>query len=171
MYLGCLAIAIFLLGAIVISTLKIGISPMPTSIKAWRAIKHLLPEKSPEAIAELGAGFGHMALLLAKQYPNAKVVAYECSTIPFLVAKIASLFQPNLHVVKKDFLLEDLSKFDLLYAYLFPKAMERLSEKELSGTLIYNNFALKNRPPAKKIYIGKWTKLPIYVYKFNLKLH
>ncbi len=174
-----MAISIFFLflfvsfGSIIIYSLLLGISPMPSSKKAKRAIIQLLSEESIEEglIYELGSGWGGLALLLAKRYPKAKVIAFELSPLPFLVSRIAKalLRRPNLTILRKDFFKENLSEAEVIICYLFPEGMRRLSpklKKELPDqcTIISNTFSLTGWENSSLFFLDDWSATRIYKY-------
>lgn len=164
MYFFCLALGLFILGSIVISSLRLGISPMPSSRKVRKALCKILPKEVKGTIYELGSGWGGVAFLLAKRYPEKRVVGYELSLIPYAVSKIYTLFAPNLTIRRKNFLSEDLSDAGLTYCYLYPGAMAKLGEKWTSGVLISNAFQLHNKTPNEKILLIDIFRSNLFIY-------
>jgi len=141
---------------------------MPSSRIAKRAMLSLLKESTPQVIYELGSGWGGMAIKLAKTFPQAKVVAFELSPIPYLYSKILSPRLNNLNFRRRDFLKEDLAKADTIVCYLFPKGMELLEKKLQKQTVISNSFALPNRKPAQTLYVDDFSSTPIYRYDLGI---
>jgi hypothetical protein len=158
--------------SIVWTSLRVGISPMPTSAKVLQEIDLFLPTNIEGKIYELGSGFGSLALFLSQRFPHCRVVGFELSFFPFLI----SLFwkgakqRKNLFFQRRDFF--EVSFFDatLVTCYLFPKAMERLKEKlqrEMpKGALILSHtFAFRNWKPIKIIEAQDLGKTKIYLYQ------
>lgn len=151
----------FILGSIVWSSLRYGISPMPTSSKVKECVLNSLPSEIEGNILELGAGWGTIAFPLAKRYPNNAVIAYEISWIPYLFCKARLWIDPtpNLKVIRKDFFQDSFREASLVFCYLYPGAMERLKEK----------FATELPPKALIVThtfrIPGWT--PIYMKSVN----
>ena len=90
-----------------------------------------------------------MAFPMARRCPEATVIAYELSPLPWLFMKIRALFfgQPNLQILRRNFLKDNLSQASLVVCYLYPGAMEKLSSKlviELKPTarVISNTFEI-----------------------------
>jgi hypothetical protein len=144
-----LIVTLFGAGSIILSTLRYGISPMPTDHKAKKALLELCHAPSKGMIYELGAGWGTLAIPLAKKFPNCTVHAFEASFVPWLCCYLRSCFSrtPNLQVHRSDFFSESLEKADLVVLYLYPGAMTRLAGKldvELKegGIVVSNTFAL-----------------------------
>ena len=150
--LALVVLTLLALGAlsIVASTLRLGISPMPTTPVVRAAMLDFVPRSLGGEVHELGAGFGGLALALARRGPGARVVAWERSPVPFLVAWLrAKVAGPgNLEVRFADFLAADLSKASALVCYLWTGGMRALDEKlrrELPGRpllIVTNTFLL-----------------------------
>lgn len=167
----CLLILLLLMIlSIVLSTLKIGISPMPSSKKVSLEILELLKNNSKNKVIDLGSGFGGLSIFLASRLPNKQFVAYELSFFPWLISIILKkiLNIKNLEIYKKDFLKEDL-KNAVLVCYLFPKGMELLEDKlfddSINTTIISSTFAFRNIKERKVINAKDIYKTPIYYYQ------
>ncbi|MFY9073426.1 hypothetical protein CRU99_01420 [Malaciobacter mytili] len=154
---------------IVISSLKIGISPMPSSKAAQKKILEYAKNSKDETIIDLGSGFGSLAIFLAVNLPNKKIIAYELSLVPYLISKLLkSLLKiKNLQIYKKDFLKEDLKNATLV-CYLYFEGMKKLEKKlfdeNINTTIISNTFSLHNIKPRKIQYAQDFFKSPIYIY-------
>ncbi len=164
MFTICLALVIT--ASIIVDTLRIGISPMPTGRKVRKALLQVLPKKPPKIIYELGCGFGTLSIYLARHYPATRVVAFEKAFVPFLVSQVASLFVPNLEVRWVDFLTIDLREADLLICYLFPGGMKALAKRPMKGTLISHTFSLPGYQPHQEMVAGDLYRTKIYSYEF-----
>ncbi len=152
------AILVIVLSAIVVSllyTFITGISPVSSSFQSRKNIIRTVAPDQEGFIYELGAGWGAVAFPLARRCPDATVVAYELSPLPWLFLKVRTLlFGPrNLKVFRRDFLKDNLSKASLVVCYLYPGAMEKLSPKliqELKPTarVISNTFEIPAWTPS-----------------------
>jgi len=141
--------------AIVHYSLKYGISPMPSSKKCCSIMVQLAEGK----VAELGCGFGGLALQLQKK--GCEVQAFEISPIPFWVAKLRGV-----SVKRKDFFEEDLSKFDTIVCYLYPGAMEKLAKKLGQNChIITNTFALPGWKKTKVFVVDDIYKSEVISYR------
>lgn len=165
MWLICLAVIFCAL--IIIDTLRLGISPMPTTKKVRRSLLSMMPDEIEGTIYELGSGFGVLALRLALKYPKANIVAFEKAIIPFTSSWIVSLFVQNLTVHYKDFFQVDLSKADYLISYLFPGAMKRLAQIKIKGHLYSHTFRLPGHTPLTITNTHDLYKTNIYYYRFD----
>lgn len=146
---------------------------MLTNRKVRRALLPHLPSQGRGKIYELGSGWGGIAFLLAKRYPNCTVEAYELSFIPYLFSKIVHLFYscPNLHIYRKNFFSELFSDATLIYCYLYSGAMIKLEEKfkeELQeGTIVVSNtFTIPGWSPYLTITTNDLYHSKIYFFGF-----
>ena len=131
-----------------------GISPVSSTFKSRKKIIKTVSPSQKGFIYELGAGWGALAIPLARRCPEATVVAYELSPVPWIFLKVRTLlFGPrNLKIVRRNFLKDDLSKASLVVCYLYPGAMVKLSSKlvmELkpSAKVISNTFEIPTWTP------------------------
>jgi hypothetical protein len=157
--------------SIVYDTLRYGISPMPSSRKAKRALLDALPDSVTGTIYELGSGWGTLAFPLAKKYPQAKVIGYEKGLIPYLFSKGRQLFtrQENLVIYWKNFFDIPLNDASLVVCYLYPEAMRKLKikfEKELKPKtwVASNTFAIPGWKAKKEIAIHDFFRGKLYIY-------
>lgn len=164
-----LAFLLIIVLLIVLSSLKIGISPMPSSKAAQKIILKYAKKSKEETIIDLGSGFGSLAIFLAINLPNKKIIAYELSLIPYLISKfLKSLFKiKNLHIYKKDFLKEDIKNATLV-CYLYFKGMKKLEKKlfdeNINTTIISNTFSFYNIKAHEITYTKGLLNSPIYIY-------
>ena len=140
---------LFVMVSILVGVLRTGISPMPSSRRAVQQVLQLVVPHRSGSIYELGAGWGSLAIPLAKAFPDRRIIAYELSTIPwlFLWLRVRVSVLKNIEVVRRDFFRDDLGSAGVVVCYLYPGSMVRLSTKlqsELSpGTVVVSNtFAL-----------------------------
>lgn len=157
--------------SIVYASWRNGISPMPSSPKAKRAIISLLPENVHGTIYELGSGWGTLVWMLARHYPNHRIIGYETSLIPYLFSRLALLFLrfPNVEIRRHDFFAVELTGAGLVVCYLYPKAMEMLTSKFFSEltpgcVVVSNTFALPGWVPDSSFDIGDVYHSKVYRY-------
>jgi len=155
-------------------TLRLGISPMPSSTKACRAILDV-SEQAPEgSIIDLGSGWGTLAFALARKHPERPVIGYELSWLPWIYSLTCKTIfgLHNLRILRQDFLTADLSEASLLVCYLFPKGMIELQQKLSHGQhpdtlLISSTFALPGREPTQTIRLDDLYHTPVYIYRLT----
>ena len=151
-------------------TLKSGISPMPSSRKARRAILKASEAAGEGSIIELGSGWGGLLFALARKYPERQVIGYELSWLPWAFSHLCKTLY-RLHKVdihRQNFLAADISAASLLVCYLFPKGMidlqKKLTEEGSNALLISSTFALPGCEPMQVSYLDDLYNTPIYVY-------
>lgn len=164
-------VGLVLVAFILVGTLRSGISPMPSSPKAQRAMLSLMPQSVSGPVYELGSGWGQLAWAAAKQLSNVRVIGYESSLVPWAVSRIlgAALGKSAVEFRWADFRKRDLSDAQLLLCYLYPGAMTHLAErfkKELKpgSVIISNTFRLPGWVPEKVIELDDMHRTQIYRY-------
>jgi hypothetical protein len=164
------AVVLLLAASIVWTTLRVGISPVPSSGKATRAILDLIPGNSGDRIAELGSGWGGLALAVTNHRPKAHVVAYELSVWPWVWSiGIARLMRrQQIEFSRQDFFDADLGDTDVVLCYLFPGAMERLAKRlthlKAGSIIISNTFRLPGWQPDEVVELNDLYRTRIYRY-------
>lgn len=157
-------------------TVVTGISPVPTTPKVRAAMLAAIPDVARPAIAEglivdLGSGWGNLALAAARRFPEAQVVGYERSPIPWLVActwrTLARTSNVTFH--RRDFRPVALGNANLVLCYLFPGGMTALKPKfeaELAAgcLVISNSFAVPGWSPSQKRLAEDLYRSPVYLY-------
>jgi len=188
-----LLITIFLAVTIVWTTMRVGISPMPSSAHAYQAMLKLTEDTGKGPIYDLGSGWGTLVIRMAIKFPKRQVVGYELSLLPYLVSlSVKRLMKlENLNLYRKDFMKADLSAASVLVCYLYPGAMSELDhliEERTQQTtppssvnrhdlkhqrckpdfVISNNFALPSRVPESLIRLDDIYRSPVYRYDLSL---
>ena len=153
------------------STLRLGISPLPTSRRVRDALLALAPPALDGEVHELGAGWGGLALALADRFPKAHVVAWELSFVPWAVfrLRLALRPRPNLTLRRRDFFDADLSGARLVVCYLWTGAMLKLGPKlqrELprGAVVLSQTFALRGWTADETRVVNDLYRTPVYRY-------
>lgn len=149
-----------------------GISPMPSSPAAKKAILLLLPQDLQGPIYELGAGWGTLAFVLADMFPHCRIEAYETSLVPYLACWARQKIAPraNLHLHRRDFFAISLKDAAAVICYLYPKAMENLKEKFIKELpplcwIVSNTFAIPGWKPSACVELKDLYRTTVYLYK------
>ncbi|MET4694345.1 class I SAM-dependent methyltransferase [Endozoicomonas lisbonensis] len=163
-------LAFAITSSIVFWSLRLGITPTPTSRKVRRAMEPLLPESVNGRIYELGCGWGSLLLMLSRRYPNHSITGYEQSTIPYLVARILTVHKANVRVLKQNFFTTELKDAGLVTCYLFPGAMKQMDgylKRQLSGhcTVISHTFRLPGWESIREIQANDLYRTSVFVYR------
>lgn len=169
-----LALALVIAAALSIawSTLRLGISPMPTSPAVRRELLALVPPGLAGEVHELGAGWGSVAWPLAAALPAARVIAWEASPVPFAFCWLRARLQPrpNLELRYGDFLDAELRRATLVVTYLWTGGMAALAPKfdaELpDGALVISHtFAWRGWEPEATRVASDLYRSPVYRYR------
>ncbi len=153
--------------------LALGSPPLPSGGVARAGLVALIPDDLPAgAVYELGAGWGGLALDLARALPERRVIAVEASPLPWLVARLRALGRENLSVRFGRIEALNLSGASLVAVYLGPKPMARLSEKlraELPprSVLLSNGFALADLTPERTVDLPTPITTTLYRYRMG----
>lgn len=166
--------ALFITVSLIYSSVTLGISPMPSSNKAYNTMMALVDETGTGSIVDLGSGWGNFVIRIAKRNPQRQVVGYELSLLPWLTSTLLKkvLGLKNLTLHRENFYNVNLTGASVLVCYLYPDAMDRIKtklllEKPNVNFLISNNFALPLWPSVKVIPLNDFYKSPIYLYKIS----
>ena len=145
---------------------------MPSSHKAREAMLSLCDETRDGPVYELGSGWGHVLIALARHYPQRQIIGYELSLLPWLVSVVlVKLFGlRNVQVRRENFLQADLRGAKVLVCYLYPGGMLKIqdklkAEKGAFEYLISHHFALPSFVPFKTIQLNDLYKTPVYLYQ------
>lgn len=171
MEIGILGLAVLGVASIVVGTIRAGISPMPTSRRAQKAMLSLMPENVHGPVYELGSGWGQLACAVAQRLPDARIIGFENSPLPWMVSKILRMVfgAKNLVLQCANFEKKSLSDAGLILCYLYPGAMTTLAErfpKELKPgcVVITNTFRLPGWTPEKTIQLDDLHQTHVYRY-------
>ncbi|GGO05992.1 class I SAM-dependent methyltransferase [Saccharibacillus kuerlensis] len=171
------AIVLLLLLLIVGSSIRNGITPMPTSRPVRRTVMReigILADRSE--IVEAGSGFGTLALNLSRRFPMCRVTGIENSLVPLLASRLLQwanrLPQSRLQFRRGDLFQYPYEEADLVVCYLHPAAMRRLTpvlkERAKDGSRIVSVFfALEDWEPESVEVCGDMNRTKVYVYRVN----
>ena len=160
-YVLCTALALpTTQGALFVSTTKTRIA----------AFMEAVPMKKGQTLVDLGCGDGRVLRWASKRY-DVKAIGFEINLLAYFKAKILSFGRKNLEIRSKNFWSQNLGNADVVFCYLYPDVMRKLSTKlktELQpGTLIVScNFALPGFRPLRVLRPdGSLHNDPIYIYR------
>jgi SAM-dependent methyltransferase len=144
---------------------------VPTPRRTAKKLIEIANIKENQNIYDLGCGDGRLLFLTEKSH-NINATGFEISPIPYLISIIKKFFlKSKVNIVMKSFLREDLSQADVIFIYLIPDIMPRLTtkikEECKKGTrIISHTFKAKGLTPIKTYPKDTKLKLPqIYVYE------
>ena len=131
-----------------------GVIWTPTRKKDYDRIAKLMDLKAGMTLYDLGSGTGNLLFHFSKRY-NIKCVGIEISPVLYLYSKFKSLIFKNVEIKYGDFLNNDLSGADAIYAFLHPKMYDKLKEKIVrevkkdSTVIVLSTWPFKNLKPSK----------------------
>ena len=160
MELLVLIVGLAVIGTLVWQGYDLGIMPVPTMPAMREAAIELMPP-DPKLILELGSGWGGMTRRLQKAFPNAQVIGYERSFLPWLFSRL------YLKTKRADIFYVDLSEADVVFTYLSPWHMQYLDAQfktmKPGSTLVAVSFPIMDRQEDRKQDVG-FTR--VYAYTF-----
>lgn len=121
-------------------------------------------EKS-DRFYELGSGNGDV--LIEAHKLGANVFGFEISPYYYFISKLRTLFNPDIKIYFKNILSADIKKADVIYCYLLPNLLNKISPQLLKSnarTVISLGFQIINLPN-EKVYTFKNHKIFIYFKK------
>lgn len=169
---GALVAVVGALASIVVHSLRVGISPMPSSRRAVDAMLELVPAQTTGEVLELGAGWGTVAFAVARHAPGATVVACESSPVPFAtmwVRQKVTRGPANLSLRFGDFSKVPLAKAKVVVCYLWPESMTVLAgrfeaELPVGAIIVSNTFGLRGWVAEREVTLGDVYRSRVYRY-------
>ena len=144
---------------------------IPTSSIRIRTFLDALPMSSREFFLDLGCGDGRVLREASKRY-GVRAMGFEVNLLAYLAARVRNLGFKGVQIRRRNFWKEDLSSADVVFCYLFPDVMKRLSKKleaELrpGSKVVSCNFPMPGWCPHKVLHPGSGRHQdPIYIYRF-----
>jgi len=141
-----------------------------SSRDTWNALLHLLPPEAPAAFVDLGCGSGGGLAHLARQRPRMHFVGVETAPLPFLLAWWQTRHLANCEVRLGSLWSEDLSRYEVVYAFLSPSPMPRLwdkvSQEMRPGTVfVSNSFEVPDHHPDRIVEVADARASRLLIWK------
>lgn len=136
-----------------------------------RRMLKLAEVKPGETVYDLGAGDGRIIIIAAQEF-GARATGFEIAVLPYFLAYIKILIRglkPKIDLKYRNFFRADLSKADVICAFLTPPAMKKLKpklEKEAKPgcRIVSYAFSIPTWQPTKTDKPNK-NKTVIYLYQ------
>lgn len=144
--------------------------PLYTSNKATAlALGSMIADQHGLRFIDLGAGLGSVVSRLAESRLDLSVTGIENAPLTWLVGRLRTLRKTNCDWLWGDLWHIDLSRFDVVYAFLSPSPMPDLWSKVVQemrpGTIfISNSFTIPGRSADKVIAIDDARQTRLYCY-------
>ena len=146
------------------STFRTQVPYYPSTPAVWDAVRQALPADRPLRLIDIGSGLGGLVLYLARARPDAECVGIELAPLPWLfswlrarLGRAGGRVRDRVRFLLGDYEGLDFGRFDLVFAYLSPAAMDALWRKAAAelrpgAMLISYEFAIDERAPDRTIH-------------------
>lgn len=126
---------------------------------AWAKLETLLPAGAGCSFIDLGCGLGGPIAHLARARPEGAFLGVESSPLPWLVAWLRNLGRPRVRILLGSLWDQDLSGFDVVYAFLSPEPMAALwakaaKEMKPGSLLVSHSFEVPGIPAARVLPVA-----------------
>jgi trans-aconitate methyltransferase len=162
----------YVLSVAVVLPVTRGALYVSTSRKRIAAFLDAVPVQPGQVVIDLGCGDGRVLRMVRRRYGTC-TIGYEMNPVAYIKARILCAGVGDISVRMQNFWKADLSAADVVFCYLFPDVMVRLSEKlrrELKpgATVVSCNFELPGWQPGRILRPGNSLHNdPIYIYKIS----
>lgn len=154
------------------STFRTQVPLYLSSDKVWQALETKLPAGRSFTFVDLGSGIGGVLTHLSKTHPLGHYLGIETAPLPFLWSWLRIRFgrHHNCTVHWGSLWDSDLSRYDVVFAYLSPVPMKELwqkAKKEMRpGSLfISNTFAVPDQPPQETLTVDDLHHSTLYLWR------
>jgi len=139
----------------------------------WAALRELLPAGPAFNFIDLGCGVGGTTQYLARHLPEGRFLGVETAPLPFAVSKLRQMMSGpgNARIAYASLWDQDLSKFDVVYAFLSPAPMPKLyakarAEMRPGSRLISNSFEVPGHPADEILELDDGRHTRLHIWKF-----
>ncbi len=154
------------------STFRTQVPLYLSSKKVWRAIEAQLPTDAPFDFVDLGSGMGGVLTHLSRTHPHGHFHGVETAPLPFLWSWLRFKLggYRNCSVHWQSLWDCDLTKYDVVFAYLSPVPMAALwkkvqNEMRPDSLFISNTFAVEDHPPQKILKTDDLHHSELYLWR------
>jgi SAM-dependent methyltransferase len=140
--------------------------------KTWDCLNDFLPADRSFRMVDLGCGTAGGLGRLAQRLPRGHFVGVESSPVLYAIARLRLMGLPNVQVMFGDLWDVRLDGFDVVYAFLSPSPMPRLSNKlclEMCEGSIFvsNTFEIPGIPPDDTVEVNDARRTRLLVWRFG----
>lgn len=165
--MGVISIIVILKVVSTAVSLIFGAPSVDSSTRLIKKALKLAKLKKGEKIYDIGSSNGQVLKIASRDF-STKAIGLEIAPFPYLISRINCLGQKNIIIKFKNMFKEDLNDADVIYCYLLPGLMQKLSQKfdrELKPgvRVVSNGFLLPDKKPLKMIQVGR-NKLYLYIH-------
>ncbi len=144
-----------------------------SSQEVTKALVSFLPQQSNFSFIDLGCGCGGLLKNLSQMQSNGIYYGIEAAPLPYLVSKLRNLVSaPNNRIRWGNFWKNNLTHYDVVYAYLSPVPMKSLWEKaqqemQPGSIFISNSFSIPGVLPEKVLTINDCSGSTLYMWRIE----
>lgn len=165
--------AFLIMLAVYWSTFRTQVPLYLSSRKVWQALETLLPVQQPDRrfrFMDLGSGLGGVQAYLSRVRPDGDYDGVEAAPLPFLWSWLRLRLRPNCRVSWGSLWESDLSRYDVVFAYLSPVPMAELwqkAQREMrpGSVFISSTFAVPEFPPQQQVSVEDLHHSTLYVWR------
>jgi SAM-dependent methyltransferase len=110
------------------STFRTQVPLFLTARAVRQALGSLLDPARPQRIVDLGCGLGSVLTALKRARPDCVCEGVELALLPYIVSRLRAA-RTGCRVERRDLMTVDLSRYDVVYAFLSPAPMQALWAK------------------------------------------
>ncbi|MEO8630284.1 MAG: hypothetical protein ABI612_19630 [Betaproteobacteria bacterium] len=141
-----------------------------TSREVCARLASMLPHDATLRMLDLGCGFGGVLSAMHRSSPHLHLTGHELAPLPAWIAQMRFRHIPNSEIRRRDFWREDLSSYDLVYAFLSPEVMSQLWQKVRAemrpGSLFVSHaFVVAETAPDLMLPLASARHAPLYVWR------
>jgi SAM-dependent methyltransferase len=168
--------ALFLAGFVFLllvfwSTFRTQVPYYPSGKRVRDEVAKLLPPGRALRVIDIGSGLGGLVLDLARRRPESEIAGIELAPLPWCASRLrAALSGSRARFIRGDYERLDFGRFDAVFAYLSPAAMDALWRKAAremrpGSMLISYEFVIAAQAPHVSILPAQGGS-PLYVWHF-----
>ena len=142
-----------------------------SSQEVTKVLSSWLPKQHNFSFIDLGCGCGGLLKDLSQVQSNGSYHGIEAAPLPYLVSKLRNIvFAPKNTITWGDFWKDDLTQYDVVYAYLSPVPMKSLWEKarqemQPGSIFISNSFIIPDVSPEKSVKLNDFSGSTLYMWR------
>lgn len=163
-------LAVLLLALVFWGTVKGDVPLFLSSSAVADSLQAIVDRENAASFVDLGAGIGSVAVPLATHRPGMAVEAWERAPIPWLIAAWRCRKLANASVYRNSLWECDLSRHDVVFAFLSPAPMPALGEKALremrpGNLLVSSTFPVPGWEPEAIVQLEDRMQTRLYCYR------
>jgi hypothetical protein len=165
-------LAALLLALVFWGTVKGDVPLFLSSSAVADALQNIVDREHAQSMIDLGAGIGSVTVPLAAHNPGMKIESWERAPIPWGITAWRSRRLSNATVIRQNLWTCDLSRFDVVFAFLSPAPMPQLGEKALremrpGSLLVSSTFIIPGWEPESIVDLQDHMHTRLYCYRIK----